>query len=36
MKILEEYGIAKDWEGLPPNPKYYVPGRNYVPKRNAS
>jgi len=36
MKILEECGIAKDWEGLPPNPKYYVPGRNYVPKRNAS
>ena len=36
MEILKEHGIAKDWEGLPRNPKYYVPGRNYVPKRNAS
>lgn len=35
MEILEQYGIAKDWEGLPPSPKYYVPGQAYVPKRNA-
>lgn len=35
MLILENYGIGKDWQGLPPSPKYYVPGRNYVRKRNS-
>lgn len=33
MKILEEHGISRSWGGLPPSPKYYVPGRNYVSKR---
>lgn len=33
IKILEENGIPRNWDGLPSNPKYYVPGRNYVAKR---
>lgn len=36
MQILDARGISKSWEGLSPSPKYYVPGRNYVAKRNAS
>lgn len=32
MGILEERGITKAWEGLPPNPKYSFPGRKYVPQ----
>lgn len=36
MKILQECGISKSWEGLPPSPKYYVPGRNYVARRQRS
>ncbi|MBI5920696.1 MAG: hypothetical protein HY847_03495 [Betaproteobacteria bacterium] len=36
MKILEEYHISKSWEGLPPRPEYYVPGRDYVAKRQRS
>lgn len=32
MAILDECGIAKDWTGLSPNSKYYVPGRNYIPQ----
>lgn len=32
MAILNEHRISKDWAGLPPNPKYYTPGRNYVPQ----
>lgn len=36
MKILEEHGISRDWGGLPPSGKYYVPGRNYVAKRQIS
>lgn len=32
MAILDDRGITKDWEGLPPNPQYYVPGRDYTPQ----